>query len=212
MKTSIYSIPELPAVPAADWPSIEAAMSAGCPVLLGQHWRETLEPELADAQVRLARRGAELFLHAKLLDAQPRNAATVWNQPTHELGDVLELFLWDGAAADYHEFHVTPENQRLQMHLPDPGAIRSGAPLSTWAVAESRFESATRINADHTGWEVWMRVDLAALFGAPPAAFRFLICRYDYQPGRPAPVLSSNGPLTALDFHRLPEWTTAQMA
>jgi len=214
VKNSTCRIPEIPGFSTDDWPAIETALATGCPVQLTQHWRETLESDWVGGEIRLAHRGTELFIHAKLVDDRPSNRITVWNQRAWCEGDTLELFLWDESRENYYELHITPENQRLQLHFPDPASLKApGKTLADWTIDESLFESRTRVNADQSGWEVFIRIDLAVLYKgfAPAQPFRFHFGRYDYQPGRAEPVLSSNAPFTVLNFHRRHEWAAAEL-
>ncbi len=66
-----------------------------------------------------------------------------------------ELFLRKEGCADYYEFHLTPENQRLQLHFPNEAALKSGLPLKSWMVEEDLFESFTRIHPSRPQWQVY---------------------------------------------------------
>lgn len=209
---SIGPIPFVASLGTLDWARIEKIMPMGLRLPLGQSWLTQPEPGFSNGEAWLGLEDAHLCFHAKLQDDRPSNAAVRRNELTWELGDVVELFLQREGCADYYEFHVTPENQRLQLHLPKAGVLESGFPVKSWMVEENLFESSARIDPSQTSWEAFLRVDLAALFGAPPFTLRFLIGRYDYQPEQSKPVISSAGQLPACDFHRLAAWSTAEVS
>jgi hypothetical protein len=134
------------------------------------------------------------------------------NEETWKTGDVVELFLQNDGSPDYYEFHLTPENQRLQLHFPDAAALRSGLPLRTWMVEKEIFESFTRVDMLRMRWQALMRINLSSLWGARPRRLRFLAGRYDAQPDGARAVASASGRLTAFDFHNLPEWSRGELA
>jgi hypothetical protein len=195
----------------SDWDAITQTMKSGLRLRLKQAWRARPEPGFAPGWVRLGIHDRHLLLHATLRDVRPHNEIKSRNQDTLSGGDVLELFLQKKDGIDYYEFHLTPENQRLQLHFPDSRALKSGVPLKTWMVEEDLFESFTRIHPSLTRWQVFIRVDLVALFGSLPTELRFLVGRYDAQPGIDRPVISSSGSLSECDFHRIAEWSCCRI-
>lgn len=210
-------IPRLQAPVSLDWNDIRRALAPGLCQSLGQPWLEQREPRFSPGTVRLGLHGSDLLLVAELTDREPANRATEWNERTWMLGDVLELFLQSESPQreDYYEFHVTPENQRLQLHFPDGEATRRVSrglvPLSTFHVGTPLFESRVRIAPGREGWEVFVRIGLEPLFGGLPERLRFLVSRYDYQAGAAKPVLSCNesSRLPRPDFHYRAGWSVA---
>lgn len=132
------------------------------------------------------------------------------------MGDVIEFFFQADARPGYYEFHVTPENQRLQLFFPSRAAFHEHRRYRHWAIAESKFESMPRINSERTAWEGVMRVPLALVLNEPRTdgsrRFRFSFSRYDYQPGRVKAVTSATTPLSRPDFHHIPLWSWAEAA
>lgn len=191
-------------------------MQAGVRLEFAQPWLAQPEADFQPAQVWMGVQGDDLVAYAVLRDDQPANRATQWNEPTWMTGDVLELFFQAEGRPGYHEFHVTPENVRLQLHFPSSASFREGRGHRHWAIAESRFESAVRVNDARTQWEVAMRIKLALVLDEPRTdgsrRFRFSFSRYDYQPGRKKPVTSSTSALSRADFHNIPEWAWAEAA
>lgn len=198
-----------------DWEATAAAMKMGVKVELGQAWLPRQQAEFAPAQVWMAVCGDELCVYAELEDDQPANRATKWNEATWMTGDALEFFFQAEGRAGYFEFHVTPENCRLQLFIPSRAAFLERRRHTHWAIAESRFESAARVNDARTGWAALMRVKLDLVLDGPRAdgsrRFKFLFSRYDYLPGNPKPVMSASAPLTRPDFHNMDEWTWAEV-
>lgn len=216
-ESACRSIPSVRGVVPGDWATAERMVTGGLRLDFGQPWFERPEAELKPGRVWLGVQGEDLLVYAALEDDQPANRATRWNEPTWTTGDVIEFFFQAEGRENYHEFHVTPENQRLQLSFPEREVYRK-SPLR-FAVGESRFESATRIHADRTGWEVMMSVKLARLLeresaneaDAKGARFRYSFSRYDYQPGRVRPVTSATPRLSAPDFHNIDEWDWARI-
>lgn len=209
-------IPPVRGFALGDWEATEQAMQAGVRLEFAQPWLAQPEADFQPAQVWMGVEGDDLVAYAVLRDDQPANRATQWNEPTWMTGDVLELFFQAEGRPGYHEFHVTPENVRLQLFFPSSASFREGRGHRHWAVAESRFESAARVNDARTQWEVAMRIKLALVLDEPrddgSRRFRFSFSRYDYQPGRKKPVTSSTSGLSRADFHNIPEWSWAEAA
>ena len=97
--------------------------------------------------------------------------------------------------------HVTPENQTLQLKfegLPAPGSA-----IETFALSPGSLWSATWLTP--AGWQVLAALPLAAL--ALESSGWLSVGRYDYQPGRAKPVLSSTSRCAEPNFHRRWQWT-----
>ncbi len=178
---------------------------------LGQFW----QPAGPEAGFRPGRacatwHGAALTFTLLFRGRPAGNRARRLNERTWELGDVGEVFLQIPGRPDYWEFHVTPENQRLQLHWPPGGlaALRSGnAPLDQFTLgARNGLRSTATVEAD--GWRATLAVSAATLGLANLSAglcFRAAVCRYDCG-GTAAPVCSSTAPLREMAFHRPDEW------
>lgn len=209
-------IPRVDEFEPGDWTATIAAMGEGCRLEFAQSWRAEPEADLRPGYVRLGVCGGDLAAYAFMEDAQPRNTATRWNDPTWTTGDVLELFFHADGRPGYHEFHVTPENHRLQLFFPNPESFRQGRGHRHWAVEPPLFSHSTRIHPSGLSWECALRVPLARVLDEPRGdgsrRFRFSFSRYDFQPGRIRPVTSSTSRLTRHDFHHIPDWTWAEAA
>lgn len=209
-------IPPVQGFALGDWEATARVMRTGVRVDFGQTWFPQPEPNFAPGHVWLGVQGDELVAYAVLTDDRPVNRATKLNDPMWMTGDVLELFFHAEGRPAYYEFHVTPENIHLQLFFPSTAAFHEGRGHRHWSLTEPKFTSATRINADRTGWEAVMRVPLALVLDEPRAdgarKFRFSFSRYDYQPGRKYPVTSATPRMSRPDFHGMHEWDWAEAA
>src|SRR5204863_1077141 len=98
---------------------VRRAFRSVTPCLFQQAWLEAEETGFLPATVRVGWRENSLLVFAELTDADVFNGATKLNERTWELGDVFEMFLRSSNGQSYVEFHVTPNNQRLQLRYPD---------------------------------------------------------------------------------------------
>jgi hypothetical protein len=121
------------------------------------------------------------------------------------------MFLRPVKMESYVEFHVTPNNQRLQLHYasgPAADAIRKTGALETALVGGQAFDSLTWIAEGM--WEVYAEIPALAVCGADVPLDnkqgRFSFARYDFTRGVYAPVISSTSPHARPDFHRQHEW------
>ncbi|MET0263464.1 MAG: hypothetical protein ABW223_11235 [Rariglobus sp.] len=209
-------VPPVAGFAMGDWAATQTAMRAGVRLEFSQPWFPANEADFQPGEVWLGVHGDELVAYALLRDDQPSNRATKWNDPTWITGDALEFFFQAEGRPGYFEFHVTPENGRLQLFFTSSAAFREGRGHRHWAIAESRFESAAHINEERTYWQAVMRVKLALLLDEPrddgSRRFKFSFSRYDYQPGRARPVTSATTSLSRPDFHNISEWSWAEVA
>lgn len=209
-------IPPVAGFVAGDWDATGKAMKAGLRLDFGQPWLSAREPDFQPGQIWLGVQGEDLVAYGHLRDDQPANRATQWNDATWITGDALEFFFHAEGRPGYYEFHVTPENVRLQLFFPSRASFLERRGHKHWAIQESQFESVVRVNPERTYWEALMRVKLSLIFNEPrddgSRRFRFSFSRYDYQPGRKKPVTSATTPLSAPDFHNISQWTWAEAA
>jgi hypothetical protein len=209
-------VPVVPDFALGDWEATERAMKGGARLEFRQAWEAQANPDFQPGTVWLGVQGDALTVYGVFRDDQPANRAKTWNEPTWMTGDVWEFFFQAEGRPGYYEFHVTPENCRLQLFFPSRAAFLERRRHPHWAVAESLFESSARINEARTHWEAVMRIPLARVLDLPRAddsrKFKFCFSRYDYQPGREKPVTSATSKLSAPDFHFMDEWDWAEAA
>ena len=178
-------------------------------IQMGQTWRE--EAGQVSGYVQIARNQSNLFVFAMLPDEDIFNPVTEFNQESWSQGDIFEMFLQPEGQRNYYEFHVSPRNQRYQLHLikNDPDSEDFVSELSTIEV-----ESAVSIDAQEDHWLVFARIPLQELIEpkgrALPQEWQVSFSRYDYTrgPNFEEPELYSTSPHRKLWFHRQHEWTT----
>lgn len=172
---------------------------------MGQSWRTDRHPGLRETLVHAGiaggEDGEELAVYAEMEDEDIFNTSRSLNERTWTTGDVFEMFIKSEAADDYYEFHVTPENQKLQLHFPNVEAFRAKLPWGTHCLEGERFFSRTEVEAGR--WRVYAEVPLGLFHGGP---WKFSFCRYDATRGEEFPVLSSTSRYTVRNFHRLEDW------
>ena len=183
---------------------------------LGQSWRTELQPGFLPASVKVFWTGEGLGVCAELHDRDIFNDANGENQKFWRTGDVFELFLRPLPGEKYWEFHVTPNNHRLQLafqseaffrtlHLDGPEDWPPGLCLPP-----NSFESKALMMKERNIWQAYAFVPWS-LFGLPRKVGkgdRWLasFCRYDYSRGVDKPVLSTTAFSSKLDFHDNNSW------
>lgn len=220
-------------LPAFDTDSLDAVRAAfvsaaGC--AMRQAWLAKPEPDFTPAVVRAGWRANSLLVFAELEDADIFTRATAHNQRMWELGDVLEIFLSPEKSASYVEFHVTPNNLRLQLRFPDTATLRRAQTENRFdhlMLSDGVFYSRTWAQPENQKWFAFAEISANAVCGAvgvqasvcPPDTpkrefqlagmkWRFSFSRYDYVRGRGEPMISSTSPHAQPDFHRREEWGT----
>lgn len=178
---------------------------------LGQHWRPQAEPGINLGWARIRWNDTGLLFETVFLQHRPANRARRLNERTWELGDIAEVFLQLSDRADYWEFHVTPENLRLQLHWPEGGlaAFRAGhAPFAKFTLGpHSGVSSTATVWPDHWRTTLTIPASLLGLNGfSAGQSLRTAVCRYDCA-GSAEPVCSSTAPLLEPSFHRPADWS-----
>lgn len=215
----------LPAFSAADLATVRAAFLDATPIPLGQAWLGEPEPGFAPGIVRTGWRDDSLFVFAELSDADIFTRAQRHNERFWELGDTFEMFLQPIPGQAYVEFHVTPNNLRLQLRFAALPAVvaAAGDPFETALIRADVFDSRTWMHAGAREWCVLAVIPAASVggltgddrgagpSGPAPAAlagvtWRFSFSRYDYTRGRDQPVISSSSAHGEPRFHRQHEW------
>jgi hypothetical protein len=205
--------PPLGAFDGGNLEAVRRAFQSVTPCLFGQAWLDENQAEFSPATVRVGWRENSLLVFAELADRDIFNRATELNQRTWELGDVLEIFLGSAEGGSYLEFHVTPDNQRLQLRYVDGDSVarlRKTGDLKEFLIPGAAFHSATWIESRLQQWSVFAEIPAFVVCGstAPIAntQWRFSFGRYDYTRGAAEPCISSTSPHVKPDFHRQHEW------
>jgi hypothetical protein len=196
-------------IPPFDPAALESVVEAfrGLPkVELTQAWRNEVESEFEPAWAQLGWRDDLFLIFAELSDRDIFNRAQRLNEKTWLLGDVLEIFVQREHDAAYFEYHVTPENQRLQLKFASAAPGQGLTFLDDPALLTSR----TWIFPEQKRWCVFAQISGQSL-GVTKGSlagekWKFSLGRYDYTRGREEPVISSSSLHREPYFHRLHEW------
>jgi hypothetical protein len=203
----------LPAFDRTELGAVQVAFREAMPCAFWQAWLEREAANFSPGTVRLGSREGSLLIFAQMADADIFSSATQLNQRTWELGDVFEIFLRSSENEGYVEFHVTPNNQRLQLRYPNAVAVESARKTGNfekfWVRGEA-FHSRTWIESEKNQWFVYAEIPTSIVNGSPEpvdnAQWHFSFGRYDYTRGVKEPVISSTSPHQEPDFHRHNEW------
>jgi hypothetical protein len=203
----------LPVFDRTDLESVRTAFRSAASCSLWQAWRGREETGFSPGTVRIGSRQGSLLVFAELTDKDISNNATQLNQRVWELGDVFEIFLRHPRNESYVEFHVTPNNQRLQLCYPNAAAVESvrlTGSFEKFLVPGDAFYSKTWIKSTLNKWFVYAEIPTAIVCGSDEYSdnkqWRFSFGRYDYTRGVKEPVISSTSPHLEPDFHRHHEW------
>ena len=171
----------------------------GSPLTLQQ--REG-KPTVESGKATLSFDGKNIVLIADLTDSDIGNSATHNNERTWTTGDVIEFFFQPAGRKDYYEFHVTPNNITLQLHIPSVEELRK-TPFED-KFFESHFK--TKVKVENGRWTARMEIPAASLGGnVQMTGCRFAVCRYNYNKKWSEPELTSSTPLPT-SFHSPDEW------
>jgi hypothetical protein len=206
-----------PLVTANDWKSLARSFSVVQNCSLSQGWRSKPETGFKPTQVSVGWDSKALWVYAELDDEDIFNSATKLNDHTWMTGDVFEIFLRPAGAETYFEFHVTPENNVLQLRWPNAHAVRNMPPkvpdeirLSPYYVTPLRLKSWTRIERENQKWYALISLDWDLLERKPVVgeSWAFSFSRYDVTQENSQMVLSSTSVHKQVDFHSQHEWGT----
>jgi hypothetical protein len=182
------------------WEPTIAALRDAQPCRLGQAWLPTPQKEFRPATVRTGWTDTDLVVFAELEDADIFNPVTGLNALSFQHGDVFEMFLRPVEQTAYCEFHVSPQNQKLQLRFPSSQAFRAprenpGIPPA-WMISKRQIASQVRVEAERNLWSVLaaIPVDMVADSGRVEPGSRWLF--------------SFTSPHPQINFHRQEEWGT----
>ena len=206
---------ELPAFAADDLDAVRQAFRRATPCALCQAWLKKTEADFAPAVVRAGWRGESLRLFAELEDRDIFTRVTAHNQRFWELGDTFEIFLRPVEQQAYVEFHVSPNNRRLQLRFTDAGMVdrlRKTDSIEEALIWGKSFHSRTWLQPDEHRWFVVAEIPVKSVCEQrrplKGALWRYSFSRYDYTRGREKPVISSTSHHAKPDFHGQGEWGT----
>ncbi len=205
----------LPPFDSENWDSIDAAFKAAQSCPLRQAWRSAPEPGFRPGSVRMGWSETALLVYAELEDEDIFNPLTELNALSFKQGDVFEIFLRPVDQPAYFEFHVTPQNQKLQLRFPTAEAVaelraaKAEIPKE-WKIYDWILHTRVEVCPCPSKWRVFAEMPFDRVAETrrpgPGSQWLFSFSRYDYTRGKEAPVLSSSSPHRVVDFHRQPEW------
>jgi hypothetical protein len=180
-------------------------------------WQEGNRDLFRPGLVRMGWDESGLRIYASLEDDCVFTHVNQDNQRAWNLGDVFEIFVKNASREDYFEFHLTPNQYRLQLHFPAPKTIEQvvtrAIPLESLFVGPHLFDFITRTTPH--GWEV---MALLPTFTIEPQAatladktLRLCFGRYDYSEAETSPILSSSIQFKVLNFHCVEEWAYVKL-
>jgi hypothetical protein len=192
--------------------SVRRVFCKGEPFRMKQNWLPVSQQKFEPGLVYIGWKDSDLFVFAELTDADIFTSAKHPGDHLWRLGDTFEIFLGRPDQEAYYEFHVAPNNLKLQMHFRDGQTVE-------WVSRTQRFED-LMMKGDAFVSQTWVKSEikrwfvLARVFGkllepnGELAGARWSISfgRYDYSRGEEVPVISSTSLHTKEDFHRRHEW------
>ena len=184
------------------------------PSRLKQSWLPVQQEEFELGFVYTGWKDSDFFVFAELIDAEIFTSAKESGDRLWRLGDTFEIFLGRPDQEAYYEFHVAPNNLKLQLHFLDgqtAGRVGRTQQFEDLMMKGDAFVSWTWVKPEIKRWFVLGRVSgnlLEPKGELSGALWSFSFCRYDYRRGDEVPVISSTSPYTKADFHRRHEWGT----
>ena len=206
----------------ADWKSVYSAFEK-VDILPFIPADSTYEARFQPGAVKVGWRNQALWVYARLEGCSIFNSALTHNELMWSLGDTFEMFLRPLAQARYYEFHVTPQNLRLQLRFKSEEEVNE---LREWGrglqdssfVEEPLFQHWTNVNETEGFWEVLAEIPAESVVNTGSIQigdkWRFLFSRYDFAFGdrEKDAVLSSTSNLLRVDFHHQADWRTLEFA
>lgn len=206
---------------AEDWQSIASAFAEAESCYLRQAWRGEAEPGFRPCCVRTGWNDAALLIYAELEDEDIHNPTTELNAFSYMHGDVFEMFLRPVEQSAYFEFHVSPQNQKLQLRFPEEHALSKmraqgkGLPAD-WRISGWMINTRVKVCAGESKWRVFAEIPFEKVAEVrrpePGSEWLFSFSRYDYTRGIKEPVLSSSSGHSELNFHRQQDWGVLHFA
>jgi hypothetical protein len=204
---------ELSAFERDDLNSVRQSFRDAASCTLRQAWLTKPETDFAPAIVRTGWRAGSLLVFVELTDADIFTRATKPHERLWELGDTFEIFLHPVEQRSYVEFHIAPNNLRLQLRFADAAKLtRKTGSLENSLIRDDVFSSRTWVRPEVGRWFVFAEIPVKSVSENPKllpgSEWLFSFSRYDYTRGRKEPVISSTSPHTKPDFHCQSEWGT----
>lgn len=190
---------------------VPSRIEEAVPVTFRQTWLPENDPGFLAGVVRVARDSDMLIVAAELPDEHVFTEVRPGIPWLWELGDVFEIFLFRPGDDFYSELHVAPDGRTAHLRIPlDRAAdLRSGAAGPADFVTDASCFTAVA-KTEPPGWKVMAHIPVGAISRGGPIVpgeqWRASFCRYDADPHRPSPILSSTSSLVRENFHEIACW------
>lgn len=202
-----------------DWNAVAKAFQDACYAPFQQAWLPQPLAGFRPARATAGWTADHLIVYAELGDDDPFNDVTEFNAASFQHGDVFEIFLRPADQEAYFEFHVTPQNQKFQLRLPNSnpfgrmiGVKDSNALMESYKIWKPVIESRVRVDRAAQRWDVVAALPFALMVERTPVQpgvrWIFSFSRYDYTRGVKDPVHSSTSPHPKCNYHRKEDWGT----
>lgn len=199
----------LPVFDTESWDSVLTAFADAEVCHYRQHWLQQQQDRFLPGSAKTGFDDDAIWILAEFADIDIHNPAIELNEDAYKIGDVFEIFLRALPLEEYIEFHVTPENQRLQLWWPRTKQSGRDDGWKSHYLVEPHFQSWTQIVREDDCWRVLVSIPYDNLNSSAPQSgheWLFSFSRYDYTRGKKQPILSSTSPHQQADFHRHHEW------
>ena len=199
--------------------AVEQAFHGHPSIGFQQAWLPAPQPNLLPTIVRTGWDSKAVWIFADMKDIAIHNSATKLNEHLWELGDVFECFVRPLPGLTYYEFHVSPENQRLQLKFANSQkhwehkAAKEG--MTSFMLEGQAIQTHTWVTPGEE-WKALMRIPASTLHPKTPYhagdVWKFSFSRYDVTDKVEDAVLSSSSPHKVCGYHRQQEWGTLKIA
>jgi hypothetical protein len=208
-----YRCGELPKFKTKNLGVVKRAFEKATRISMWQGWLPKEEKAFMSAEVFIGWRDEALLVFAEMTDADIFTRARKPNQKMWELGDVFEMFLSVAGEPTYFEFHVTPNNQWLQLRFADSSVVdklRKTGDMTPCVIRKKVFRSEVWRRPKEKKWFVYAEIPAKIICETKDARKRgtwnFSFSRYDYTRRPKLRVISSTSPHMKPNFHARKEW------
>ncbi len=207
-RTNLVCLP-LPDFDVHNWDAVAGVFADTCAAHYDQAWKPVRQPRFLPAKTHVGYDARHFWMFSEFEDTDIFNLSVELNQHVYKLGDTFEIFLRPLSGEEYIEFHVTPDNQHMQIRWP---RARRSFKDKGWIpnfLSKRSFQSWTQVDSSHNRWRILAAIPYETLgISAPQEGEEWLYSfgRYDYTRGFKRPILSSTSPHRVRDFHRQHEW------
>lgn len=206
--TNLVCLP-LPNFDVDDWEAVARVFADTCAAHYDQAWLAVRQPRFLPAKTHVGFDAQHFWMFSEFEDIDIFNRSVGLNQHVYRLGDTFEIFLRPLSGEEYIEFHVTPDNQHMQIRWPRARRSLNDKGWIPDFLSERSFQSWTQVDSSNNCWRILAAIPYTTLGVSTPQEgdeWLYSFGRYDYTQGYKRPILSSTSPHRVRDFHRQNEW------